>query len=74
MGLLVLIILSDACISLLAFVDCVLREREKIQVLSRSLWLVTVLLVPFVGALLWLTIGRGWGKVFSKPERGEGSA
>jgi hypothetical protein len=42
-----------------ALVDCALFDRNRIRGLPRWAWIFVVLLVPVVGPLLWLFVGRG---------------
>ncbi|WP_082716990.1 PLD nuclease N-terminal domain-containing protein [Microterricola viridarii] len=42
-----------------ALVDAALFDRSRIRGLPRFAWILVVLLLPVIGALLWLFIGRG---------------
>ena len=42
-----------------AVVDCALTERARVRGLPKWAWLLIVLLLPVVGPLLWLLVGRG---------------
>ena len=41
-----------------AFVDCLLSERTRVRGLPKPVWVIVILLVPPIGGILWLTIGR----------------
>lgn len=45
-----------------AVVDCAFIERRRIRALGRAWWLVIIVLLPVVGAILWLVLGRSWGR------------
>lgn len=40
-------------------VDALMLDRLRIRGLPRWAWVLVVLLVPVVGSVLWLTVGRG---------------
>jgi hypothetical protein len=42
-----------------SLVDCALFDRNRIRGLPRWVWVFVILLVPVVGSLLWLFVGRG---------------
>ena len=42
-----------------ALVDAAFFDRSRIRGLPRFAWILIVLFVPVIGALLWLTVGRG---------------
>lgn len=39
-------------------VDCAMADRNRIRGLPRGVWVLIILLVPVIGALLWLFVGR----------------
>jgi hypothetical protein len=41
-----------------ALVDLALIDRSRVRGLSKPAWIVTVLLLPIVGAVLWFAVGR----------------
>jgi len=41
-----------------AIVDVMLIDRSRIRVLNRLLWVILIILLPVIGAILWLTLGR----------------
>ncbi|MFC6356658.1 PLDc N-terminal domain-containing protein [Luethyella okanaganae] len=40
-------------------VDCAFFDRNRIRGLPRYIWILVIVLVPVVGAVLWLIVGRG---------------
>ncbi|TFB50277.1 PLD nuclease N-terminal domain-containing protein [Cryobacterium tagatosivorans] len=40
-------------------VDCALADRNRIRGLPRWVWIFVLILVPVIGPLLWLFVGRG---------------
>jgi hypothetical protein len=57
--LLVFAAIAAAVLTVFAVVDCALTERGRVRALPKWAWLLVALLVPVVGPLLWLLIGRG---------------
>lgn len=53
LGLIVIIL------TVYALVDCALFDRSRIRGLPRWVWIFVIILVPVIGALLWLFVGRG---------------
>jgi hypothetical protein len=53
LGLIVIIL------TVYALVDCALFDRSRIRGLPRWVWIFVVILVPVIGPLLWLFVGRG---------------
>ncbi|GAA2750453.1 PLDc N-terminal domain-containing protein [Amnibacterium kyonggiense] len=51
--------IAAAVLTVFAVVDCALTERRRVRALPKWLWLLVALLLPVVGPLLWLLIGRG---------------
>jgi hypothetical protein len=46
-------------ITVYALVDCSLLPRERVRGLPRWAWILVILLVPVIGPVLWLIVGRG---------------
>ncbi|TFC02439.1 hypothetical protein E3O42_08630 [Cryobacterium adonitolivorans] len=42
-----------------AVVDCALFDRNRIRGVPRWAWILMIILLPVLGAVLWLVIGRG---------------
>jgi hypothetical protein len=56
---LVFAVIAAAVLTVFAVVDCALTERVRVRALPKWAWLLIALVVPVVGPLLWLLIGRG---------------
>jgi len=56
-------------VTVYALVECVTFDRSRIRGLPRWVWVFVIVLVPVVGAMLWLFIGRGSNQS-SAPGRG----
>jgi hypothetical protein len=48
-----------AVLTVYTLVDAALIERERARGLPRWVWLFVILLIPVIGPLLWLFVGRG---------------
>ncbi|TFC29463.1 hypothetical protein E3O53_13790 [Cryobacterium sp. TMT2-18-3] len=42
-----------------ALVDCALLQRSRVRGLPRWVWMFVIVLIPVIGPVLWLLIGRG---------------
>jgi hypothetical protein len=42
-------------------VDAALRDRARVRLLPKPVWLLVVVLLPLLGSLLWFALGRGRG-------------
>lgn len=56
---LVFAVIAAVVLTVFAIVDCALTERARVRALPRWAWLLIALLVPVVGPVLWLVVGRG---------------
>ena len=52
-----------------ALVDVICCDEHRVRHLPKPLWLLTVLLVPVIGSVLWLLIGRPVPDGWSTPPR-----
>lgn len=43
-----------------ALVDIIRIDSSQVRYLPKSVWLILVILLPFIGAILWLSLGREW--------------
>lgn len=43
---------------LFALVDAIMSDRKRVRGVSKPVWIILILVLPVVGALLWLTVGR----------------
>ncbi len=59
-----LLVLGVVAVVLLVYtiVDCAMLERSRVRGLPRWAWIVVMLLLPVIGSILWLIIGRGKGR------------
>lgn len=48
-----------AALTIYAVVDCAMTDARRTRALSKPVWLVVALLVPVIGPLLWILIGKG---------------
>ncbi|MFC7401204.1 PLDc N-terminal domain-containing protein [Citricoccus sp. GCM10030269] len=44
-----------------SLIECLMTPRHQVRALPKIVWVLIVLLVPLVGALLWLFLGRRRG-------------
>jgi Phospholipase_D-nuclease N-terminal len=54
----VLPVLIALVLTIWAVIDCVQTPSSEARILPKPLWLVCIVLVPFVGAAAWLLLGR----------------
>ena len=54
----VLLYVIPLVVTLYALIDCIQTPRAYARTLPKWLWLILVVLVPFVGAVAWLLLGR----------------
>ena len=47
-------------LDLFAVIDLVLIDRSRVRAFPKVFWVIIILVVPFVGALLWFLVGRDW--------------
>lgn len=53
LGIVVVVVLS-----IFAVVDCAMTDVRRTKVLQKPIWLVVILLLPVVGPLLWIFVGK----------------
>lgn len=46
----------------LALISCLSAERNRIRALPRPIWVLVILLLPFIGAVAWFLAGRPTGQ------------
>lgn len=51
--------IAAVILTVFAVVDCALTERRRVRALPKWAWILITLLVPVVGPVLWLFLGRG---------------
>lgn len=54
----VLLTLAAIVLWVYAFIDALTTPAPEVRILPKVVWLVVILLLPLVGALLWLVFGR----------------
>lgn len=55
-----------------SLIECAQSERYAVRAIPKGAWLLVILLLPVVGALLWLFFGRPRDDATREPERGRG--
>jgi hypothetical protein len=53
-----LISLATLAFSIVTLVDIITRENWQVKHLPKFAWIVIAILIPFIGGILWWTIGR----------------
>lgn len=66
--LIIAVVVIAVVVTVYAVVDCAMSDGSKSRVFRKPTWLVVILLVPVVGPLLWILVGRG---VLLKPAPAE---
>jgi len=56
--LLVVLVFLVVTFDVFAIVDVMLIDRSRIRVLNRLFWVLLILILPVVGAIMWLALGR----------------
>jgi uncharacterized integral membrane protein len=56
---LVFAVIAAVVLAVFAVVDCALTEPRRVRALPKWAWILIALLLPVVGPLLWLIVGRG---------------
>ncbi|MDJ1372321.1 PLD nuclease N-terminal domain-containing protein [Gulosibacter molinativorax] len=56
---LILGIVVAVALTVYAIVDCAMFDAKRTKVMQKPIWLVVILLVPVIGPLLWMFIGKG---------------
>lgn len=41
-----------------AFIECLMTPKHQVRAFPKTAWVLIILLVPLIGALLWLFLGR----------------
>ena len=64
---------------LAALIDIITRTDDQVKHLPKLFWIVLVILLPFLGSILWFTVGREWNgggqsMSFGDPRRWDRSA
>lgn len=56
-------IVVAVALTVYAIVDCAMFDAKRTKVMQKPIWLVVILLIPVIGPLLWMFIGKGSGLV-----------
>jgi len=67
MGRLLIVVIAAVILDIFAVVDLVLIEKHRVRAFPKVFWVIIILVVPFVGALLWFLVGRDWGNRGGEP-------
>jgi hypothetical protein len=61
-----------------ALIDIITRDDSQVKHLPKLVWILLVILLPFVGSLVWFVVGHDWSTQreamsFGDPRRSEGA-
>jgi len=56
--LLLFLILVAVAVIVYALIDCIMTKAHSVRSISKPAWIVTIILVPLLGAGLWFLFGR----------------
>jgi len=62
MGRLLIFFVAAFILDVFALVDLALIERARVRAFPKFVWIIIIVVVPFVGALLWFLVGHEWGR------------
>jgi Phospholipase_D-nuclease N-terminal len=54
----VLLLLAGLALTIYAVVDCIQTDDGRVNYLPKIAWVVLIVLVPWVGPIAWLVVGR----------------
>lgn len=61
MGRLLIFFVAAFILDVFALIDLILIDRRRVRAFPKIVWGIIIVLVPFVGALLWFFVGHEWG-------------
>ena len=67
MSRLLIFAVAAIVLDLFAVIDLVLIDKARVRAFPKAFWVIIILIVPFVGALLWFLVGRDWGNRGGEP-------
>lgn len=67
MGRVLIFAVAAFVLDIFALVDLILIDRGRVRAFPKVFWVIVILVVPFVGALLWFLVGRDWGSRGGEP-------
>ena len=62
MGRLLIFGIAALVLDVFAIVDLVVIDKSRVRAFPKIFWVIIVVIIPFIGALLWFTVGRDWGR------------
>jgi len=54
--------LGIVALSIYAAIDALMTDKRRTRGLPKALWVLVILVLPVIGAVLWLTLGKDRGK------------
>ncbi len=57
----VLMTVASLGLTIYALVDCLQTDAERVRYLPKLVWVVLLVLIPWVGPITWLAVGTGRG-------------
>ena len=61
MGRLLIFFVAAFILDVFALIDLILIDRRRVRAFPKIVWGIIIVLVPFIGALLWFFVGHEWG-------------
>jgi hypothetical protein len=62
MGRLLIFFVAAVILDVFALVDLALIDRTRVRAFPKWVWIVVIVVVPFIGAILWFLVGHGWSR------------
>ena len=62
MGRLLIFGIAALVLDVFAIVDLVVIDKSRVRAFPKIFWVIVVIVIPFIGALLWFAVGRDWGR------------
>ena len=56
--LLVVLAVVVVAFTIYAVIDLIMTDRSRVRALNKPLWAVIIVVIPVIGAVLWLTLGK----------------
>ena len=61
MGRLLIFFVAAFILDVFALIDLILIDLRRVRAFPKIVWGIIIVLVPFIGALLWFFVGHEWG-------------
>ena len=58
MSRLFLLAVAAVVLDIFALIDLILIERSRVRAFPKVFWVIVIIVIPFIGALLWFFVGR----------------